>query len=157
MHWAPPIMVSAWPYQNGCKAPDWAYTLYSKVPRGRYSSTSGDIPVIVIEFLRYRRGEFQQAHYPSVFFLWASLKGSTTSFWTRCRRVGSISAGWFWKISVSANPANNRYWIAQMGLFWGDGKGTRENRTGYWLRWWMKTVNSCFGLKDRTTRGTTND
>jgi hypothetical protein len=35
------------------------------------------------------------------------------------------------------NPdANNRYWIAQLGVFLGVWQGTRENRTGYWLRWW---------------------
>ena len=35
------------------------------------------------------------------------------------------------------NPdASNRYWIAQMGLFLGVWQGSRENRTGYWLRWW---------------------
>lgn len=35
------------------------------------------------------------------------------------------------------NPdANNCYWIAQMSLFLGRWQGIRENRTGYWLRWW---------------------
>jgi len=32
--------------------------------------------------------------------------------------------------------ADNRYWITQMSLFLGVWQGTRENRTGYWLRWW---------------------
>ncbi|HBY76541.1 MAG TPA: hypothetical protein DEG47_05920, partial [Cyanobacteria bacterium UBA11148] len=31
---------------------------------------------------------------------------------------------------------NQRYWIAEMSLFLGVWEGTRENRTGYWLRWW---------------------
>ena len=31
---------------------------------------------------------------------------------------------------------NNRYWIPEMNLFLGLWQGTRENRTGYWLRWW---------------------
>lgn len=31
---------------------------------------------------------------------------------------------------------NNLYWIAQMNLFLGQWQGTKENRTGYWLRWW---------------------
>ena len=31
---------------------------------------------------------------------------------------------------------NNRYWIAEISLFLGLWQGTRENRTGYWLRWW---------------------
>ena len=30
---------------------------------------------------------------------------------------------------------NNRYWIAEMELFLGVWQGTKENRTGNWLRW----------------------
>ncbi len=37
--------------------------------------------------------------------------------------------------------ANNRFWIAQMQLFLGVWSGTRENRTGYWLRWWDENQN----------------
>ncbi|NEO64954.1 MAG: Uma2 family endonuclease, partial [Moorea sp. SIO4G2] len=28
------------------------------------------------------------------------------------------------------------YWIDEISLFLGIWQGTRENRTGYWLRWW---------------------
>ena len=31
---------------------------------------------------------------------------------------------------------NNRCWIREMNLFLGVWSGSRENRTGYWLRWW---------------------
>ena len=37
--------------------------------------------------------------------------------------------------------ANNRFWIAQMQLFVGVWQGNRENRTGYWLRWWDENDN----------------
>lgn len=37
---------------------------------------------------------------------------------------------------LQAPDGNNRYWIAQINLFLGLWQGTRENRTGYWLRWW---------------------
>lgn len=30
----------------------------------------------------------------------------------------------------------NRYWLAEIDLFLGVWQGNRENRTGYWLRWW---------------------
>jgi Putative restriction endonuclease len=36
---------------------------------------------------------------------------------------------------------NGRNWIASMGLFLGTWQGTRQNRTGYWLRWWDKAGN----------------
>lgn len=28
------------------------------------------------------------------------------------------------------------HWIAEINLFLGVWQGSRENRTGYWLRWW---------------------
>jgi hypothetical protein len=31
---------------------------------------------------------------------------------------------------------NDRIWIPEMQLFLGSWKGMRENRHGYWLRWW---------------------
>ncbi|PNK02797.1 hypothetical protein CEP11_14730, partial [Cylindrospermopsis raciborskii S10] len=34
-----------------------------------------------------------------------------------------------------------RHWIKSMGLFLGTWQGTKEGRTGYWLRWWDKTGN----------------
>ncbi|KAB8331233.1 Uma2 family endonuclease [Scytonema tolypothrichoides VB-61278] len=40
------------------------------------------------------------------------------------------------RYQVRNSDANNRYWIAEIGLFLGVWQGTRENRTGFWLRWW---------------------
>jgi hypothetical protein len=34
---------------------------------------------------------------------------------------------------------NSRYPIAEMNLALGIWQGTRENRTGYWLRWWNES------------------
>ncbi|EAW37336.1 hypothetical protein [Lyngbya sp. PCC 8106] len=31
---------------------------------------------------------------------------------------------------------NGQYWIENIGLFLGVWRGTKTNRTGYWLRWW---------------------
>jgi hypothetical protein len=36
---------------------------------------------------------------------------------------------------------NNRYWLAEMELFIGVWQGKRENRQGYWLRWWDQDGN----------------
>ncbi len=36
---------------------------------------------------------------------------------------------------------NQRYWIAEMNLYLGVWQGTRENRTGKWLRWWDEQGN----------------
>ncbi|MBO0350078.1 Uma2 family endonuclease, partial [Phormidium pseudopriestleyi FRX01] len=40
----------------------------------------------------------------------------------------------------SANE-ENRYWIPEMQLFLGVWQGQRENRPGYWLRWWDEAGN----------------
>jgi len=36
---------------------------------------------------------------------------------------------------------NGRHWIDAMNLFLGTWQGTKETRTGYWLRWWDKVGN----------------
>jgi hypothetical protein len=37
--------------------------------------------------------------------------------------------------------AEGRHWIADMGLFLGVWRGEKEERTGYWLRWWDEGGN----------------
>ena len=32
--------------------------------------------------------------------------------------------------------ADGRQWIAEMNLFLGTWRGSKEGRSGYWLRWW---------------------
>jgi hypothetical protein len=34
-----------------------------------------------------------------------------------------------------------RHWMAEMGLFLGTWRGEKEERTGYWLRWWYEAGN----------------
>lgn len=34
-----------------------------------------------------------------------------------------------------------QFWIPEMQLFLGAWQGTRENRQGYWLRWWDERGN----------------
>ncbi|MCP2729572.1 hypothetical protein [Limnofasciculus baicalensis] len=36
---------------------------------------------------------------------------------------------------------NGRFAIASLGLFLGVWQGTRDSRTGYWLRWWDEAGN----------------
>lgn len=47
---------------------------------------------------------------------------------------------------------NNRFWIAQMQLFLGVWEGTRENPTGYWLRWWDENGNLLFWGSEKAER-----
>lgn len=34
-----------------------------------------------------------------------------------------------------------RHWLTEMNLFLGVWRGKKEERTGYWLRWWDATGN----------------
>ncbi len=45
------------------------------------------------------------------------------------------------KYNLGSPNENNRYWLTQMELFIGVWQGTRENREGYWLRWWDEGGN----------------
>lgn len=46
----------------------------------------------------------------------------------------------------------DRYWIAQMNLSLGLWQGTRENQTGYWLRWWDENGNLLLWGSQRAER-----
>lgn len=40
------------------------------------------------------------------------------------------------RYQLQTADANGRYWIGELNLFLGVWQGTKENRDGYWLRWW---------------------
>lgn len=42
---------------------------------------------------------------------------------------------------AAALDEHQRYWLAEMELFIGVWPGKRENRDGYWLRWWDQEGN----------------
>ena len=128
------------------KAPDWAYVLSIQVPREEVKRSytpqlQGDIPVIVMEFLSDTEGgeySSKPTYPPGKWFFYERVlevpnyiifepdAGELEVYQLDDRRQYQLQ-----------NPdANHRYWIAQMRLFLGIWQGTRENRTGYWLRWW---------------------
>ncbi|MFM6308196.1 MAG: Uma2 family endonuclease, partial [Dolichospermum sp.] len=45
------------------------------------------------------------------------------------------------KYELRSPDENNRYWLEEIELFIGVWSGKRENRDGYWLRWWDKQGN----------------
>ncbi|MDJ0704675.1 MAG: Uma2 family endonuclease [Leptolyngbyaceae cyanobacterium MO_188.B28] len=42
------------------------------------------------------------------------------------------------KYELRLPDEHQRYWIAEMGLSIGLWRGKRENRDGFWLRWWTQ-------------------
>jgi Putative restriction endonuclease len=127
------------------KAPDWAYIPAVRVPREEVKRSytpqlQGEIPVIVMEFLSDTEGgeySIKPTYPPGKWFFYEQVlrvphyvifKPDTGEI-----EVYQPDDG---RYQIRTPDENNRYWIAQMGLFLGVWQGTRENRTGYWLRWW---------------------
>jgi Uma2 family endonuclease len=128
------------------KAPDWAYVAAITVPREEVNRSytprlQGDIPAIVMEFLSDTEGgeySSKPTYPPGKWFFYEQILQVPNYI------IFEISTGdlEFYQLDDSSqyqlrNPdENQRYWIAQIGLFLGVWQGTRENRNGYWLRWW---------------------
>jgi Uma2 family endonuclease len=128
------------------KAPDWCFVTQISVPRDEVIRSytpqlQGKIPAVAMEFLSDTEGgeySIKATYPPGKYF-----------FYERILRVPNyvifdIAKGTLevyrldnseQYVLQSANT-EQRYWIAEMDLFLGIWQGTRETRTGPWLRWW---------------------
>jgi Uma2 family endonuclease len=128
------------------KAPDWAYIPSIRVPRQEIKRIytprlQGDIPVVVMEFLSDTEGnEYSNkpTYPPGKWFFYEQIL-QVPNYIIFEPETGELE---FYHLDdtqhyqLQSPDPNNRYFIEQMGLFLGVWQGTRENRTGYWLRWW---------------------
>ncbi|MEB3181855.1 MAG: Uma2 family endonuclease [Nostocaceae cyanobacterium] len=132
--------------QTVVKAPDWGYVPSIRVSRSEVKRSytprlEGDIPAIVMEFLSDTEGgEYSnKPTYPpgKWFFYEQILQVPHYAIFTPDTGVLEVyqldNSG---RYQLQSPDVNNHYWIAQMNLFLGIWQGSRENRTGYWLRWW---------------------
>ncbi|MBH8573436.1 Uma2 family endonuclease [Nostocaceae cyanobacterium CENA369] len=131
------------------KAPDWVYIpLVTQVLEERKSYTpnlDGNIPAIVMEFLSDTEGEeysFKRTYPPGKWFFYEQIlqvpiyvifdpNGGLLEYYQLENR----------RYELQQPDENGRHWIDSMGLFLGTWQGTKEARTGYWLRWWDKGGN----------------
>lgn len=132
------------------KAPDWSYIPAIRVSRDEVfrsytPNLEGEIPAIVMEFLSDTEGTEYSSKptYPpgKWFFYEQVLKIPNYAIFdlaTGELEVYRLEAGRY-----QLQPVNdqNHYWIAEMDLFLGLWQGTRENRSGLWLRWWDEAGN----------------
>ena len=128
------------------KAPDWAYVPAIKVSREQVKRSytprlQGDIPVIVMEFLSDTEGSeysIKPTYPPGKWFFYEQVLEvpNYVIFEPDSGELEVYQLDDDRRYQLSNPDINNRYWIAEMGLFLGVWQGTRENRTGYWLRWW---------------------
>ena len=128
------------------KAPDWAYIPEIRVPRedvvrSYTPQLQGEIPTIVIEFLSDTDGgeySSKPTYPPGKWFFYEQVL--RVPYYAIFELTEGILE--FYHLDESGQyqlqqpDENQRYWIAEMSLFLGVWEGTRENRTGYWLRWW---------------------
>ncbi len=131
------------------KAPDWVYTARVKevlANRRSYTPTlEGDIPAVVMEFLsddEDREYSVKPTYPPGKWFFYEQIlqvpiyiifepDGGLLEFY-------QLENG---RYQLKQPNENGRHWIAEMGLFLGTWQGTKETRTGYWLRWWDEGGN----------------
>ena len=128
------------------KAPDWGYIPSIKVSREEIKRSytprlEGDILVVVIEFLSDTEGNEYSSKptYPpgKWFFYEQILQVPNYAIFeadTGVLEVYKLDDSGRYELQTA--DASNRYWIPQMQLFLGVWSGIRENRTGYWLRFW---------------------
>jgi Uma2 family endonuclease len=130
------------------KAPDWSYIANLRVSREEAQRSytpqlQGDLPLIVMEFLSNTEGDeysIKPTYPPGKWYFYERiLKVPNYAIFepeTGALEVYQLDASD--RYQLGAPDAHGRYWIAQMNLFLGVWQGTRENRRGYWLRWWSE-------------------
>lgn len=133
------------------KAPDWAYVPQITVPREQVKRSytphkQGEIPVVVMEFLSDTNGSeysSKRTFPPGKWFFYEEvlqvpnyLIFEPESGVLEVHRLQESG-----KYQLRSPDENNRYWLGEMELFIGVWEGKRENREGYWLRWWDKEGN----------------
>ena len=128
------------------KAPDWGYVASIRVSREEVKRSytphlQGEVPAIVMEFLSDTEGgEYSvKPTYPlgKWFFYEQVLQVPHYAIFEPDSgelEVYQLDNSGHYQLQ-SPEPGN-RFWIAGMNLFLGVWHGSRENRTGYWLRWW---------------------
>lgn len=133
------------------KAPDWAYVpnvtvSRQEVKRSYTPQLQGDIPVIVIEFLSDTEGgeySIKPTYPPGKWFFYEQVLEvpNYIIFEPDSGEIEVYQLDDSKRYHLQKADSNNRFWIAQMQLFLGVWEGSRENRTGYWLRWWDENGN----------------
>jgi hypothetical protein len=133
------------------KAPDWAYIPAITVPRSQVARSytprlQGEIPTLVLEFLSDTEGSeysIKETYPPGKFFYYEQIL-QVPNYGIFEPEAGTLE---LYRLTnekrYHLEPANeqNQFWIPEMQLFLGVWQGTRENRHGYWLRWWDQEGN----------------
>jgi hypothetical protein len=133
------------------KAPDWAYVPQITVPREQIQRSytphkQGQIPAVVMEFLSDSDGsEYSNKHtYPPGKWFYYEQVLQVPNYIIFQPDIGELEIYHLHEnghYKLRSPDENNRYWLTEMELFIGVWQGKRENRQGYWLRWWNQDGN----------------
>lgn len=133
------------------KAPDWMYVPEIRVDRSEIvrsytPNLQGEKPLLVLEFLSDTEGgeySSKQTYPPGKFFYYEQIL-QVPNYGIFEPNNGNLE---MYKLKESQRYEldktqwENRYWIGEMGLYLGVWQGNRDNREGYWLRWWDEDNN----------------
>ncbi|MEM8637444.1 MAG: Uma2 family endonuclease [Cyanobacteria bacterium P01_G01_bin.54] len=133
-------------HQLVVKAPDWAYIPRITVPRSEIvrsytPNLQGDRPTLVLEFLSATEGgEYSaKATYPLGKFFFYERVLQVPNYGIFDPETGVLELHRFdanQRYQLATPNEQGRYWLPELNLFLGVWQGSRENRQGYWLRWW---------------------
>ncbi len=131
------------------KAPDWAYIPLIRVPKAEIDRSytpqlQGEPPIIVMEFLSDTNGSeysSKPTYPPGKWFFYEKIL--KVPHYIIFEPHGGLiehyqldeSGGY----EIQSADNAGRYWIPQLQLYLGLWEGRKEQRKGYWLRWWTQT------------------
>jgi len=133
------------------KAPDWAFIPQitvdrTEVVRSYTPQLQGEIPMVALEFLSDTPGEeysVKETYPPGKFFFYERIL-QIPSYGIFDLETGTLE---LYRLNdekrykLASPDENNRFWLPEMQLFLGVWQGVRQNRDGYWLRWWDEEGN----------------
>ncbi|HEY9735199.1 MAG TPA: Uma2 family endonuclease [Trichocoleus sp.] len=132
--------------QTVVKAPDWGFipeiwVTRDEVKRSYTPRLQGEMPVIVMEFLSDTEGgeySSKPTYPPGKWFFYEQVLAvpNYAIFDPEAGQLELYRLDDSQQYRLCSPDQENRYWIEEMGLALGVWQGSRENRTGYWLRWW---------------------
>lgn len=128
------------------KAPDWAYIPAISVPRPEVERSytprlQGEMPTLVLEFLSDTEGgeySIKETFPPGKFFYYEQIL-QVLNYGIFDLATGTLE---FYRLNqdaryiLEAGNEQNQFWIPEMQLYLGVWQGSRDNRDGFWLRWW---------------------
>lgn len=133
------------------KAPDWAYihpitVSREEVFRSYTPHLQGNIPALVLEFLSDTDGgeySVKETYPPGKFFFYEQVL-KVPNYGIFDLQTGILELYRFGdnqRYRLESANEQGWFWIAEMQLFLGVWEGNRQNRQGYWLRWWDEQGN----------------